>query len=94
MTTLPLPVLLIGAALALLAVIALWKLLLTAAGSSLGLWLLVTATADNPGVQLAVFAIAGLAIAAAVQHLFPSHRPALSGHHARSRARVSEEAVR
>jgi hypothetical protein len=94
MTALPTPVLLIGLALALLAVIVLWKLLLTAAGIGLGLWLLVHATADSPGVQFVVFAVAGLAVAAALQHLSPSHRPALSGHRTRSRAHAGEEAVR
>ncbi|MET8756849.1 hypothetical protein [Lentzea sp. NPDC004782] len=94
MTTLPPLALVIGLALAAAAVVLLWKLLVTAAGIGLGLWLLVHATADNPGVQFAVFALAGLAIAAALRHLSPSHRPGLSGHHFRSRARVSEEAVR
>jgi len=94
MTTLPPVVLLIGLGLAVTAVVLLWKLLLTATGIGLGLWLLVHATADSPSVQFAVFAIAGLAIAAALRHLSPSHRPVLSGHHFRSRAHAGEEAVR
>ncbi|MGI5501455.1 hypothetical protein [Lentzea sp. CA-135723] len=95
MTSLPTPVLLAATALAFLAVIALWKLLLTAGGIGLGLWLTVHATADNPGVQFVVFAIAGLAVATALRRLSsPSHRPALFGHHTRSRAHASQGAVR
>ncbi|GAB2869639.1 hypothetical protein [Lentzea nigeriaca] len=94
MTSLPPLVLLIGLGLAATAVVLLWKLLVTAAGIGLGLWLVVHATADSPGVQLLVFAVAGLAVAAALRQVSPSHRPALSGHHARSRAHAGEEAVR
>lgn len=91
---LPVPVVLVALALALLAVVVLWKLLLTAAGIGLALWLLVHAAADSPGVQFLVFAGAGLALAAAMRHLSPFHRPALAGHRARFRAHADEEAVR
>jgi hypothetical protein len=93
MTSLPTPVLLFATALAFVAVIALWKLLLTAAGIGLGLWLTVHATADSPGVQFVVFAVAGLAVAASLRHLSVP-RPAMSGHRAHFGVQARKEAVR
>lgn len=77
--TIPAPMLLVGLALVAIAVIVLWKLLLTAAGIGLGLWLLVHATADSPDIQFLVFAVAGLAVAAALRHLSTPHNRALTG---------------
>ncbi|MDX8048510.1 hypothetical protein SK571_03880 [Lentzea sp. BCCO 10_0798] len=94
MTSLPSPVLLIVVALAVMAVIALWKLLLTAGGIGVGLWLTVHATADSPGVQFVVFAVAGLAVAVAMRNLSPFHRPVLSGHRDRFGVQARQEAVR
>ncbi|MGW6449497.1 hypothetical protein [Lentzea sp. NPDC055074] len=93
MTSLPTPVLLFATALAFVAVIALWKLLLTGAGIGLGLWLTVHATADNPSVQFAVFAIAGLAVAFALRNLSVP-RPAVFGHRAHFGVQARKEVVR
>lgn len=91
---LPMPILLVVLALALLAVIALWKLLLIGGGILTAQWLMFTAAADNPALQLAVLAVPALVVAAVITHRTPTHRhrpvPAGFGSH----ARVAEEATR
>jgi hypothetical protein len=94
MTAVPTPVLLVGLALALLAVIVLWKLLLIGGGILTAQWLMFTAAADNPALQLAVLAVPALMVAAVITHRMPAHRhrpvPAGLG----SRTRAAEEATR
>lgn len=91
---LPMPFLLIVLALALLAVIALWKLLLIGSGILTAQWLMFTAAADNPALQLAVLAVPALVVAAVITHRMPAHRsrPATPGFG--SRSRVAEETTR
>ncbi|SES37858.1 hypothetical protein SAMN05216188_1463 [Lentzea xinjiangensis] len=92
--TIPTTVVLVGLALALLAVIVLWKLLLIGGGILTAQWLMFTAAADNPALQLAVLAIPALVVAAVITHRTPTyrHRPAPAGFGSRSRA--AEEATR
>ncbi|GAA3638151.1 hypothetical protein GCM10022267_25810 [Lentzea roselyniae] len=82
MTAVPTPVLLIGLALAVLAVLALWKLLLTA-GAIIGLeWVLITSTEDTT-TQFVALAVPALLAAYAVSKVLPvnGHRtaPATTG---------------
>ena len=92
--TIPTTVVLIGLALAVLAVIVLWKLLLIGGGILTAQWLMFTAAADNPALQFAVLAVPALVVAAVITHRTPTHRhrpvPAGFG----SRSRVAEEATR
>lgn len=94
MTTIPTPVLLVGLALALLAVIALWKLLLIGGGILTAQWLMFTAAADNPALQLAVLAVPALVVAAVITHRMPANRTRHTAPGFGSRPRVAEEATR
>ncbi|ONI90633.1 hypothetical protein ALI144C_02885 [Actinosynnema sp. ALI-1.44] len=79
MTAIPTPVLLVGLALATLAVVALWKLLLVGGGILAAQWLMVTAAEDNPALVVATLAVPALVVAAVITHRMPhriSHRAA------------------
>lgn len=91
---LPMPVLLIVLALALLAVIVLWKLLLIGGGILTAQWLMFTAAVDNPALQLAVLAVPALVVAAVITHRMPAHRTRHTAPGFGSRSRVAEEAAR
>lgn len=90
----PPTVVLVGLALALLAVIALWKLLLIGGGILTAQWLMFTAAADNPALQFAVLAVPALVVAAVITHRMPANRTRHAAPGFGSRARVAEEATR
>lgn len=75
MTEIPVLVLLIGGALALLAAVLLWKVLVTAGAIALLQWVLIT-SADDHATQFIALAVPALLAAFAVSRLMPatSHR--------------------
>ncbi len=74
MTAVPTPVLLLTAALALVAVIALWKLLMVAGLIGLAQWAVIT-QAEDPTAVLVVVGVPALALVALARR---ARRPALS----------------
>lgn len=91
---LPMPILLIVLALAVVAVVVLWKVLLIGGGIITAQWLMFTAAADNPALQMAVLTVPALVVAAVITRRTPTHRPAHAMPGFGSRARVAEEAAR
>ncbi|GAA3621391.1 hypothetical protein GCM10022267_04470 [Lentzea roselyniae] len=91
---LPLPILLTVLALAVVAVIVLWKVLLIGGGILAAQWLMFTAAADNPALQFAVLAVPALVVAAVITHRMPAHRSRHAAPGFGSRSRVAEEAAR
>ncbi|WP_158845003.1 hypothetical protein [Saccharothrix deserti] len=73
--TVPAPLLLLAALLALVAVIAMWKLVATAGLIGVGQWVLITQT-DDPAAAVLALGLPALVTALAVSRLFSRSRHA------------------
>ncbi|MGW4109323.1 hypothetical protein ACWEFJ_00415 [Actinosynnema sp. NPDC004786] len=73
MTTVPVPVLLLAVALALVAVVLLWKLLLTAGLIGLAQWAVITQTDNTTAVMVAV-GVPAVVLAVLLRRTIRGHR--------------------